>query len=768
MQVMDKKFKEPLETANKLIFVREYRSALNLLDELLTNKEAKKDCLIHQRRIELGCRLGETEKQVHYYQEQLHQSRLDPQTAYLCIAMAEQYGELVSTSASIKAYSDIILKYGESAAAYYGIALALEAEGNSERALFNYQQSIKIDLNWFPSYFGMSQIYYQRNDATQGNHYFYLFEQYAPYTLYGNIETHRRLSDEFLAHKQYKEAETAIRSLGEWWVENRQYCPREIRVLEALYLTRIEEEKTRKKNSEHLDHITKLVQSILEDKDTKLDDLHFLAQILQDFHQTVLCVQVFKETLKRASHDPMRVQKIGMQLLSIGEFNYAHELFETALELNPDDIALRFCLLSTRLKFANVDIEFYFQKKDFLKKLFDSKVDAERIRPLINELLKIYNEDSDVHKMAGDVSLSLGEVDLAQIHFSKMYKIEPKNKFVAMHYASFLINFNDVERGYAILNQISQDVQDEDTESCIHALNSRYFERKGEYENAVRELSIALDLAPWNVDYIIQIVRCQMLAYFGEGSPKELQTSATDYAQIDAKDWVEFDRMTSRLAEEHQNFLVYNRSKLRLLTSGGRQPKSSDWVRQAVKFNPSKAALEFLKLLNTNFDSPYLYWALGVLFREAGSLEIAEMWFEQLLVKTSIPDELRLQVSLDLSDCYIWRGVHLQKALAYLKIVRDSKTEYSEMAHLKMAHSYLKLGEVRSARDCLNSLDSQKPSLESAYLQGLLHYRDGSIQKAKELWKPLLTVKAMSIRDHWIKKEILEFYFQGKSYIKNE
>src|SRR3989338_3821996 len=95
MRLTEKNFKEILDTANKLIFVKEYREALNRLEELLKHKDARKDCLIHQRRIELGCRLGEVEKQLHYYQEQFHKSQLEPKTGELCIAMVQQLGQLV-------------------------------------------------------------------------------------------------------------------------------------------------------------------------------------------------------------------------------------------------------------------------------------------------------------------------------------------------------------------------------------------------------------------------------------------------------------------------------------------------------------------------------------------------------------------------------------------------------------------------------------------------------------------------------------------------
>ena len=51
----------------------------------------------------------------------------------------------------------------------------MELAGNFERAQFNYEQCIKIDHSWYPSYFGLSGFYNLGQDK-RGDHYFYLFE----------------------------------------------------------------------------------------------------------------------------------------------------------------------------------------------------------------------------------------------------------------------------------------------------------------------------------------------------------------------------------------------------------------------------------------------------------------------------------------------------------------------------------------------------------------------------------------------------------------
>ena len=59
------------------------------------------------------------------------------------------------------AHFQFLLKnIGPHPAIYYGIGFSMELEGNFERALYNYQQCISVDHEWYPGYFGLSQIYY--------------------------------------------------------------------------------------------------------------------------------------------------------------------------------------------------------------------------------------------------------------------------------------------------------------------------------------------------------------------------------------------------------------------------------------------------------------------------------------------------------------------------------------------------------------------------------------------------------------------------------
>ncbi len=767
MPMFDSKIKARLDEANMLIFVRQYKQAAMILDSILSERDQAQSLLIHLRRIEVGTRLGELSTLHNRYTEQMHRSSPDLATSRLCVAMVEQQGQMVSTARSMQDYTEIMYQHGECAAAYFGIALCLEAEGNLDRALFNYQQVLVQDPEWYPAYFYMSQIFYKKNDHTQGDHYFFLFEKAAPYNLYGNIETHSKLAKKFLDDRQYRNAEFAIKTLSEWWTENRGQCPREISVLESLFLARIASTRGDMRiASAHQEKAENLVNQILVDKKPRKDDILFLSQVLHDFGENDLALKTYTKLLAYVDEDASLIQKVGTYFFAMNAFQHAEKLFADVYKAHPDDEDVRFCLLTSRLKLAGVDSERYLRDREHLAQSMGTQGDINPRLAKALSLLKEYADDPDMQAITGELYLLQGNIDRASEHFQRMYTLDKASTETSFRYASFLVHYGNSDKAKKILDTLGENIQDEDKLLQIHALKTHFFEQRRDFENALIFAKLCLDKEPWNAIYLCQAIRCHLHLIDRDQYLEERVTSSLEFSEIKTKDWKAFDKKTESLMSSHHYQVVYLRQQLRLLTSSASSQIYTHYIRAASHFNPSRAAQDLVKLLNTNFDSPWLYWALGVLFKEAGSLEIAEMWFEQVIGKASLPQLLRLRISIDLSDSYVWRGINLQKAIAYLKVVRESESEQAESAKLIMAHALLKLGEVRAARTCLEDLkETAHPSLEASYLQGLLLYRDGSIQKAKTVWKPLLTAKALNIKDHWIKKEIMDFYFQGKSYI---
>ena len=337
---MDEQIKTRLDAANKLIFVKQYRTASKALEELAADPAARTELVIHLRRIELSSKLNRVQDLQREYSSEAQAGNLNAQ---ICLALVEQNAELIPAAESIARFQELLKTHGPKAAIYYGLALSLESSGNVDRAIFNYEQSIAADKNWYPAYFGLSQLYYQKGEEGKGDHFFFIFEENAPYNVYGNFETHRKLCNEFMIAEKFAEAEAAISALSEWWMENKGTCPPEVRIYEYLMLTKIAHQKgdTRRAESCHA-HVRALAQQALEDNQTSEGVLYFIAKILDEQGENTLALQYYKKLLRIAGGNPSMVQKIGSQFLSLGEYQTAQTLFSEAYQDHPDNPEIRF------------------------------------------------------------------------------------------------------------------------------------------------------------------------------------------------------------------------------------------------------------------------------------------------------------------------------------------------------------------------------------------------------------------------------------------
>jgi tetratricopeptide (TPR) repeat protein len=185
-------------------------------------------------------------------------------------------------------------------------------------------------------------------------------------------------------------------------------------------------------------------------------------------------------------------------------------------------------------------------------------------------------------------------------------------------------------------------------------------------------------------------------------------------------------------------------------------------VKAATKSDPKRATRDLLKLLNTNFDSEAVYFALAELYKDMWQLEAASVWLEQALLTPNVALDSQKRAWTELADCYLWQGIHLERALQYAKSGGEGISQKRQATVL--AHAYLKLGRVREAKQFLDVV--QENDHEVLYFKGLIEYRNGSRERANALWKPLLTLRSESLRMHHIKQMVLKFYFEGSPYLK--
>ena len=756
-----------LEEANKYIFARRYDKAWRILSKMLQEKEFAGDVLLHLRRIELASKIGKVDELHKIYKESLerHPDALVPA---LALVMLEQHNEIVTPNDAIEMFQQIMQKTGPHPAGYYGIGFSMEIMGNYDRARLNYEQCVTLDPSWYPAYFGLSQIFYQLRDEKSGDRYFYLFEELAPYNVYGNFATHRKLAAEFLEREMYQESQTSITTLGEWWVGNRSICPSEVLIYEHFFVGKIHE--TAGKEADALEQRGRgalIVNQAMEDENTSESVLFFIAKTLEEFSEIELAVSVYKKILQREVSNPSMVQQIGNQFLSNGEFALAKEIFTEAYNYHPDNHDIRFCLMVAKLKLVKVNVEEYLILKEKLRQATKQGAERMEVLSIIHSLTDIWAEDPEIHATAGDVYLSLGNVDRARHHYESMIHTDPESKVSRLKYAGFEMQYGNLDRGKKALDAIdSTDELAKPQLLEVHWLRAAYFYRSGVFDKARHHLATVIKLDPWNISYLVlDIMSHAKILNMDElmGEPDPVLPKLEKSSEEDL-DWAKFDLFTDKMSEMHQYEMAYNRQKLRFLYTMGDISMLVRLTVCASKYNPAQAMYDFMRLLNTNFDSSYVYWAMGVLSAENWQMETACHWYEQALLYPGVSSLAKAQTYLDLADAYVWRNVNLTKAIEYAKLSLELGFKDLPKAYRILAHAYLRLGQVRDAQKFLID-NAGYTDPEMLYLRGLVHYRNGALNKSKEMWKPLLTLASQNLRFHHIKQEIMKYYFDKVPYL---
>lgn len=781
--------REQLLYANKLIFVKAYSEAEAVLERVARDPKGRLDILVHLRRIELSQMLGTLPdlRQAMLQTFTRNAATVQPEASeesevvfQLTMALADQHSGTVSPTDAMNRFQELLKIHKPHAAIHYGLAFALEGLGNNDRAIWHYEQSIQIDPEWYPSYFALSQLHYQKSDEKRGDEYFFQFEQAAPYNVYGNFETHRKLYMEFFDDEQLEKAAESVLSLSSWWRENRGKTADEILVYESFALGRIAQAKGETTEFERrFGEARQLTRSMMESRDTEENTLYFVARSADEFNEPELAFEVYRQVLKRNDCNPKLVQRIGGQFLSAGEAKMACDLFEDAYNTLPDSPEIRFCLLVGRLKVAEVNVEEYLISRERLKQMVDAPGDKVEILSLLHSLMAKFQGDPDVLGNLADVYLKMGHITKATQYFERMHQLDGKARATAIKYAGFMMQYGDPDAAMKILEQMADQKAGSSSGSHsekpeIYWLKANYFARKTDFKASTAILQKALALDPWNVSYLLQL-SINLQEIVREKDPTEINDDATrDPALISLSsggeasvDWGDFDRRTRLTEKAHSYDLAYARRKLRFLYSNGNGECLIELIRTSCRHNPEVATYEIIRLLNTNYDSPSLYWALGLLFKELWQLETAGMWLEQALLNPNLDDITRRRALLELADSYIWRNVNLKKAIEFAKLAIELGERANGRAITVLAHAYLKLGNIRQAQTYLDQVDHSK-DVEATFLLGLLHYRNGARLNANQIWKPLITVRSESLRFHNIKQEILRYYFEGSPYLKND
>ncbi len=769
---MQEKLKEQFELANKMIFVKAYDRGKSIFDAMLTNVPINDENLIvHLRRIELSAKLNETDQLIRDYKEiEQTDSGLFSQ---VCVLLCQQYGELSAPTEILKKYQLLLQEHGPHHCLYFGLGLTHEMQENWSKAKFYYEQSIQLNINWYPSLFGLSQVCYNSGHTRDGDHNFFLFEKLAPYNVYGNFETHRELYQEFFDLGHYEEAKAAIETLSQWWHENKGRCPDEIQIFEYLASAQAEEAAGMYHTAQELRVLAeKTADYLLEHSAHDVNMLYFLARIFDEFNNDNYSSYFYQAVLSNRTVKTEVVQRIGTHLISRGQIDKALAIFGEAHRNNPENLEIRFCLLVGKLKTAKIDIESFLNGKERLRSLLAQDQDNVESLALLHSLLAQFDEDSELHSYMGDLHLKLGNLDRAKRHFEKMYTLDPYSVDSILRLANFYVEIQNPSKAQEILATCDTSmVSDTAKKTELQWLMANIAQLTQDHQKAISLISSLQKHDAWNISYLIQRIKSHEKLLVKQGV---IDGDMLDRTQIydallsddrEAVDWQSYWTKNQALKNRGLNDLVYLRTKLGFMFESSGMERVRRLMDSAIDYNIEEGCRDFLALVNTNFDSAEVYWGLGKLHKELWQLEVSTMWLQIGLDKNQDIVEYRSILMAELADNYLWQEQH-KKAIEYAQISMDLMKGSRQLAAVTtLSHAYLKNGDMQKAAVYLDMIEADN-SFDSVYLRGLVQYRNGQEAKAKKIWKPLIQQASMTPRVHYMKQQLMRFYYEASPYLK--
>ena len=754
-------FHRELEEANKLIFIRNYKDAKAILTRLL--ERHKTSLLLHMRYIELQVKLGEVEEVRRFYQQQ--DNALVQEAGAVII---EQFRGKHAPITLIKNCRALIKKHGESAFAWYGIGLNQERLGDYERAISSYEKSLALDPDWYPSYFGLSQICYQKQDWQEGDSFFHMFEQIAPYNVYGNFDTHRRLFGDFFAQGKYDEAQEAIECLVQWWMESQRTCPPEILLYHRLSRVRIATARGDKAQAQQDEKQARAqVDSFLRNPSSSDDALLFVVAICKEFalHNHVLTI--YTELLQRSKElDDELLQEIGDFYLSAGHAEDAVKLFEQVYTKHSDNDNLRLWLMIARLRVQKVDVEDYLACREKMHQMIKMSADRLELLNLLHSMLARFDSDPEVQRQLGLFYAEMKAHQKARFYLQRMYKIDPDGSATKLTWAAFLLKNNAASEGRAVLAEIKTAGHlPPERQVEFYSLQAAGFAVEKDFAQAAAYIKKALNINPWHVSSLIGEIYYLTHLYYEQKKIKNLDNNVIKMQESFDFEPNEFLETTKNLLVNKFYYLAYTRARLYFLYQRTEKALRSV-IMVGCAFNPDSAMRDFTRLLNTNYDSVLIHYALGIFGKECWQHETACMWFNLALQRHDITPDLQGDIYLELADSYVWQNRELPLAIDYAQLALKRSFSNTERVLRTLGHAWLRRDQIDTASNYLQRLNDNDSDDETLYLKGLLEYRRGNEAQAFAIWEPLLQRESENLRFHNIKQEVLKLHGQNETIRK--
>ncbi len=748
------RLEEKLLQANKLIFVQNYEGASQLLESCI---EIDHNSIIsHIRLIELAQKTGNIEE----IKSRLYlpsQEQTDRQLVnWFCLTFIDQHIYGMGHPNAGGQYQQMIDQYPEFTAAYYGLGLFMEGSGDQESAIECHEKAISIDAGWSFSYFALSQLYYHQGNSKMGDLYFFSFEKLAPYNVYGNFNTHKKLCLEFRQERRFNDALKAIQTLIDWWYEYKNYCPTEIEINCTFDMVNIYRQMGNEDFAEELyAKALTLTTSMLNKEPLEIRVIIYMARTLSENNLPDQALEFYIKMLHHAEVTPEIVIKTGNMFINLGQIQEANTFFLEAYKVFPNHRDLRVLYLTSKLRAQGVDVGAYLQLKEQTRASI-SDGNFEHIFQLITELHAKFEEDPEIQCYMGELYNRMGNYQKASYHFEKMYQLDPLFSDSVYRWARFNIEHQNLDVAKEVIIQgiqMAQKLKNEHPE--YFELKSTISKLEGNNREAEELITKALELDTWNPDYLIKAIG--ILSEKHE-MPHEQFKDFQHFNQLIQKsqiNWNQFEESVFTDFEENRFQLAYTKLKLEYQYTR-RKDVLHYMALYSTAFDYNRGITDLMGLLNNELDCPMVLIGIGEIYLEVLRNEAAEVFYEQALAKNCSSYELSVLYH-GLARVLTREKRDNKKALEFCKMSYDLYPEKEKAYHIiqTLGYAYSQAGNLDMAKEYIQDSIKLKPTILNYYYLSEVFEKTNQPEKAAVLYEKVLNMTPVSLEEYKIKDSVL-------------
>ncbi|MDD9950656.1 MAG: hypothetical protein OXT67_03730, partial [Zetaproteobacteria bacterium] len=499
-----------------------------------------------------------------------------------------------------------------------------------------------------------------------------------------------------------------------------------------------------------------LVQSCTKSVDGEnINQVYKIALRLHGYCNSQLTLQCYQAILlQQPTLESKITEHIYTQLMSWSDIDGARDVLKSVCLSGKKSEKIQETILWLDLREQKVNIHQYFSLRNECMSCLEDSTKKEEALFLYGKMSFMYDDDIELKVGLLSIFMGLGlekkAVKFAKEVLESPYILDLQKIFVV----ECLIYLNEQEVSCVILAGIDLENLKVGDLQRYYKLYSDLYIAWGKKEQAISHIEQAYQLDVWDVDVLMQY---EYLDWCQHAQEEVCEGERLDFDRASLEQWQDYITQALQGKIGHWRYL---RAQIYLLRFGVSEMSIDYFIRCTQHANyGGEASQHLIALLNTNFDSAWLYWGIGQSAKLNWQLSVSSMWFELALKRKDCDLALAQKMNIEIADTNTLLEVDLHKSVVLLSSLRQDGL-LPNIWFPTLAQAFLAQGDVSSSREVMQEVESGPHDLfETCYVRGLIYFRSGDRCHAKKVWKPWIKIPAENLRDHFIKQKMLRLYF---------